>query len=59
MKHIAKTKTLCVFIGHKGNKTPTEAGMELINIPYTPKMSILDVYRQASVPEEWYNFVKR
>ena len=43
----------------KGNKTPTEAGMELINIPYTPKMSVLDVYHQKDVPEEWYNFVKR
>ena len=43
----------------KGNKTPTEAGMELINIPCTPKMSILDIYHQREVPKEWYNFVKR
>ncbi len=43
----------------KGNKTPSEAGMELITIPYTPKMSILDVYHQRDIPEEWYNFVKR
>lgn len=43
----------------KGNKTPTEAGMELINIPYTPKMSILDMHHKLDIPEEWYNFVKR
>ena len=43
----------------KGNKTPTEAGMELISIPYTPKMSILDLYQGHNIPEEWYNFIKR
>lgn len=43
----------------KSNKTPSEAGMGLINIPYTPKMSIIDFYYQKNIPESWLSFIKR
>lgn len=43
----------------KANKTPSEAGMELITIPYIPKMSVVDIYHEENIPEAWYNFVKR
>lgn len=43
----------------KGNKTPSEAGMELISIPYTPKVSIIDLYYQKDIPQSWLGFIKR
>lgn len=43
----------------KGNKTPSEASMQLISIPYVPKVRIIDIYHLSQFPEEWYNFVKR
>ncbi len=43
----------------KGNKTPSEASMRLINIPYVPKASIIDFYHHIEVPEKWLNFIPR
>ena len=41
----------------KGNKTPSEAGMKLIKVPYIPKMSIMDVYQNQKIPDNWLNFI--
>lgn len=43
----------------KSNKTPLEAKMELIKVPYTPKMSIIGLYYQMKIPDIWLSFIKR
>ncbi len=43
----------------KGNKTPSEASMELIRVPYVPHASIIDFYHHLDVPKKWLNFIKR
>ena len=41
----------------KGNKTPEEAKMPLVNIPIPPKVGILDFYRSIAVPKDWEPFL--
>jgi 5-methylcytosine-specific restriction endonuclease McrA len=43
----------------KGNKTPSEASMELIKKPYTPNVSIIEFYHHIDVPDIWHNFIVR
>jgi 5-methylcytosine-specific restriction endonuclease McrA len=43
----------------KGNKTPSEASMRLINKPYVPNVSIIDFYHHIDVPKIWLNFIVR
>jgi len=43
----------------KGNKTPSEAFMELISEPQVPTVSIIDIYHDISVPREWLPFIKK
>ena len=43
----------------KGNKTPSEASMALIRVPFVPKTNIIDFYHHVSVPSNWLNFIKR
>jgi len=43
----------------KSNKTPSEVGMELINVPSTPKMTIIDFYNHMDIPKSWFGFIKR
>jgi 5-methylcytosine-specific restriction endonuclease McrA len=52
--------TCCVSCNQKkGNKTPSEASMTLFNIPFVPKVSIIDFYHHIEVPGNWLNFIKR
>tara|TARA_Y100000034_G_C6821147_1_gene369817 strand:+ start:208 stop:699 length:492 start_codon:yes stop_codon:yes gene_type:complete len=52
--------TCCLSCNQKkGNKTPSEASMTLINVPYIPKVSIIDFYHHIDVPEKWLNFIPR
>ncbi len=41
----------------KGNKTPSEAEMKLIRVPYIPKMSIMDIHQYKDIPDNWLNFI--
>ena len=43
----------------KGNKTPSEASMRLIKVPYIPNASIVDIYHHIDVPNVWLNFIAR
>ena len=43
----------------KGDKTPIEASMELINKPYVPSVSIIDFYHHINVPKNWLPFIKK
>ena len=43
----------------KGNKTPSEASMRLINIPYVPNANIIEFYHHIDVPAIWKNFIVR
>ena len=43
----------------KGNKTPYEASMQLIRVPYVPNVNIIDFYHYLDVPEIWRNFIVR
>ena len=43
----------------KGNKTPSEASMRLINKPYVPKSSIIEFYHHIKIPDSWHNFIAR
>jgi 5-methylcytosine-specific restriction endonuclease McrA len=52
--------TCCLSCNQKkANKSPSEASMKLIRIPYVPNGSIIDFYHHINVPETWYNFIKR
>jgi len=41
----------------KSNNTPEQARMPLINIPTSPKVGILDFYRNINVPKDWEPFL--
>jgi 5-methylcytosine-specific restriction endonuclease McrA len=41
----------------KGNRTPEEAKMPLINEPSAPKVTIRDFYRSIRFPISWFNFL--
>ena len=43
----------------KGNRTPSEASMELIKEPYIPNVSIIDFYHHIKVPNNWMQFIKK
>ena len=43
----------------KGNRTPSEASMELIKEPYIPNVSIIDFYHHIKVPSNWMQFIKK
>ena len=43
----------------KGNKTPSEASMQLFKVPFVPKANIIDFYHHIKVPNNWLNFIKR
>jgi len=41
----------------KGSKTPEEAGLKLITLPYRPPSTLyLHMTRLAGVPQSWYNY---
>ena len=42
----------------KRNRTPKEAGMPLISRPNPPRVDLLDLHRNITVPEQWKIFFK-
>jgi len=41
----------------KGDKSPQDVGMELIRIPFIPKMTVFDLHQNSEIPENWLNFI--
>jgi len=55
------TVVCCIRCNNKkGDKTPEEAGMKLVNTPYKPPSSLyLHITRLGPVPECWYDYFFR
>tara|TARA_R110002153_G_scaffold27361_3_gene84932 strand:+ start:6630 stop:7139 length:510 start_codon:yes stop_codon:yes gene_type:complete len=50
--------TCCVRCNQiKGDKTPLEASMELIRVPYVPKFNVLRAFKVKEIPVNWNKFL--
>lgn len=43
--------------GKKKDRTPKEANMPLIRKPYSPRVRMIDLYRNIEIPNEWEDFL--
>jgi len=42
----------------KRNRTPKEANMMLLRKPFTPRVKMMDLYRNIPIQEEWKDFLR-
>lgn len=43
--------------GKKKDKTPKEANMPLVRKPYSPRVKMIDLYRNIEISKEWEEFL--
>jgi 5-methylcytosine-specific restriction endonuclease McrA len=41
----------------KKNKTPKQANMPLLRRPFSPRVRMVDLYRNINIEEEWEQFL--
>jgi len=52
--------TCCVSCNQKkGDKTPSEASMELITTPHAPRFNVMRAFKINETPNSWDKFLKR